>query len=65
MIKTFKVVVKISKDKFAKYNVNNLISFTKFLDKKYKDWRWFNVYDKKTKEQITSFTKNNRPKVKY
>lgn len=64
MSKTYKVIAKVSSDKFVKYNVNNLISFTKFLDSNYKDWRWFNVYNKKTKVQITSFTKYNRPKLK-
>lgn len=64
MSKTYKVIVKVSSDKFVKYNVNNLISFTIFLDKHYKAWRWFNVYDKQTKVQIGSFTKNNRPPLK-
>jgi len=64
MSKTYKVIVKIGKDQFVKYQVNNLILFTKFLDKQYKDWRWFNVYDKKTSVQITSFTKYNKPKLK-
>jgi len=64
MGKTYKVIVKISNDKFVKYNVNNLVSFTKFIDQHYKNWRWFNVYDKKTKTQITSYTKYNRPQLK-
>jgi len=50
MSKTYKVIAKVSSDKFVKYNTGNLISFTKFLDANYKDWRWFNVYNKKTIE---------------
>jgi len=64
MSKTYKIIAKISSNKFVKYNTGNLILFTNFLDKHYKDWRWFNVYDKKTKVQISSFTKYNRPKLK-
>lgn len=64
MSKTYKVIAKVSNHKFVKYNVNNLISFTTFLDKNFKGWRWFNVYDKKTKVQLTSFTKYNRPQMK-
>ena len=64
MGKIYQVIAKVSNDQFVKYNVNNLLSFTTFLDKHYKDWRWFNVYDKKTKVQIASFTKHNRPKLK-
>lgn len=64
MSKTYQVIVKVGKNKFVKYRVNNLIAFTKFIDKQYKDWRWFNVYDKKTKAQIASYTKYNKPLLK-
>ena len=47
---------------FAKFrNVNNLLRFTKFMDNDYPDWRYFNVYDKKSKEELKRFTKNVRP----
>lgn len=59
--KKYKVIVKTGKQKFVKYNVNNLKLFTKFLNGNFADWRWFNVYDKKTKAQLNSFTKYNRP----
>jgi len=62
MIKKYKVIAKVGNNKFVKYNVTNLIAFTKFLDAKFKDWRWFNVYDKSSKKQLNNFTKNNRPK---
>jgi len=54
-------IVKISQTQFLKYHVRNLIKFTQFLDKDYPDWRWFNVFDKKTKNQLGNFTKTNRP----
>jgi hypothetical protein len=66
--KKYKVVAKIGDDKFVKYNVNNLILFTEFLDKKFSDWRWFNVFEY-TKDssgsQIGNFTKNKRPQKTY
>jgi len=65
MHKKYKVIAKVGKDKFVKYNVNNLLLFTQFLDRSYKKWRWFNVYDNKTKNQITNFTVNKRPDKMY
>lgn len=67
-LKKYKVVAKIGNDKFVKYNVNNLILFTEFLDKKFSDWRWFNVFQY-TKDgsgnQLASFTRNKRPNNPY
>jgi hypothetical protein len=54
-------IVKISQTKFLKYHVNNLMKFTQFLDATYPEWRWYNVFDKKTKTQLGNFTKTNRP----
>jgi len=61
VVKKYKVIAKVGNENFVKYNVNNLRKFTEFLDKNFKDWRWFNVYDKKTKQQLTSYTKYRRP----
>ncbi len=61
MTKKYKVIAKIGNDKFVKYNVNNLQSFTKFLDNEFKDWRWFNVFDKVTGSQIASYSIYKRP----
>lgn len=67
-LKKYKVVAKIGNDKFVKYNVNNLVLFTEFLDKKFSDWRWFNVFEY-TKDgsgnQLGSFTKNKKPNKSY
>lgn len=66
--KKYKVIVKVENDKFIKYNVNNLLLFTKFLDEHFSNWRWFNVYDY-TQEgrgtQLANFTNRNRPKSRY
>lgn len=66
--KKYKVIVKVCNDKFLKYNVNNLLLFTKFLDREYPDWRYFNVFrytQDSTGEQIASFTKKDRPTAMY
>ncbi len=52
----------------VKYRFDNLILFTRFLDKKWASWKWFNVYSNKGMEngkQLANFTKNNRPLSKY
>ncbi|UZR93163.1 hypothetical protein [Chondrinema litorale] len=58
-------ITKVSKEKFVKYNTSNLLDFTNFLDQKYAGWRWFNVFSKKSKEQLASFTNKRRPVQKY
>ena len=62
--KKYKVIAKVDNKEFVKYNVNDLIKFTSFLDEEFPTWRWFNVY-RYTKEgngeQIGSFTTKSRP----
>ena len=70
MEKKYLCVVKIANNedgsaKCLKYHVNNLLKFTDFLDKEHSDWRWYNVYSKKTGEQISNFTKFQRPGKKW
>lgn len=64
-LKKYRVIAKVENERFVKYNCNDLLKFTQFLDRKFPDWRWFNVFDKKTKNQIANFTKNNRPYSKW
>lgn len=62
--KKYKVVAKVGNDHFVKYNVNNLRMFALFLDRKFPDWRWFNVFEytkDSSGQQLDSFTKNKRP----
>lgn len=59
--KEYRCIVKVGNDKFLRYHVNNLLKFAAFLDREWPEWRWFNVYSKKGREQVASFTKNNRP----
>ena len=52
----------------VKYRFNDLLLFTSFLDEKWKDWKWFNVYSNQGSSkglQLANFTKNNRPKAKF
>lgn len=57
--------VKADGTKFVQYHVNNLLKFTEWLDKEYPDWRWYNVFDSTTKQQVASFTRHRRPQTKY
>lgn len=64
--KKYVCIVKIgnNQDKTAKcvkYRLNDLSKFVSFIDKKFPEWSWFNVYLKETGEQKMSFTKFNRP----
>lgn len=62
--KKYKVIAKVGNEKFVKYNCNNLVMFGQFLDKSFKDWRWFNVYlytKEGNGEQVGKFTNKRRP----
>jgi hypothetical protein len=72
MSKKYTTIVKI-KDNVdgtahcLKYRVNDLLSFTKFLDTNWPNWKWYNVYSNELENkrvQLANFTKNNRPKSK-
>ena len=73
MSKKYTSIVKISNrhDGSAhcvKYRFDNLLSFTKFLDKKWTEWKWFNVYSNtgiNIGEQLANFTKNKRPGSRF
>lgn len=56
----YRVIAKVDNDKFVKYHIDNLKSFAGFLDRKWPDWRFFNVFDAE-RTQIASYTKNQRP----
>jgi|JI9StandDraft_2_1071091.scaffolds.fasta_scaffold409648_2 hypothetical protein len=50
-----------------KYRFDDLLKFTNFLDQKWQDWKWFNVFSNKNEDKgikLASFTKNNKPKTK-
>lgn len=58
--KKYRVIAKVGKEKFVKYRVNDLVQFANFLDRNWKGWRWFNVYDQ-SRAKVGNFTKYNRP----
>ncbi|MGB0864040.1 MAG: hypothetical protein ACPGXZ_14045 [Saprospiraceae bacterium] len=61
----YKVIVKCDNEKFAKWNTSNLLSLVLFLNRKFPDWRYFNVYCKKSRIQLDNFTKNKLPRSKH
>ena len=58
--KKYAVITKVDNTNFVKYRCTNLISYQTFIDKKFPNWRYTNVYDKKTREQLFSFTSKDR-----
>lgn len=47
--------------KCIRHNLNDLLKYTSFLDTSFSSWTWFNVYSKKSRVQVGSFTKFKRP----
>lgn len=48
----------------VKYRFDNVIKFTIFLDSKWKQWKWFNLYSNRHPnkgQQIANYTQKNRP----
>jgi hypothetical protein len=48
-----------------KYHFDDLLKFTNFLDTKWKEWKWFNLFANRGENkgiQLGNFTKNKRPK---
>jgi hypothetical protein len=60
-LKKYTCIVKAGPEKFVKYRLNDLMKFTMFLDRNWSGWRWFNVFDNRTRLQVGSFTKNQKP----
>lgn len=50
---------------FKTWNTSHLVKLCEFLDSKHSTWRWFNVYDKKTRNQVGNFTAGNRPQNRW
>lgn len=53
------IIAKVGNDHFVKYRCRNLLKLCEFLDRRWTDWRWFNVYDRSSK--LASYSKNRRP----
>lgn len=73
MSKKYTAIVKIQNNPdgsahCVKYRFDNLLSFTKFLDNNWTEWKWFNVYSNNgidKGKQLANFTKFKRPKSKF
>ena len=67
--KKYIAIVKIRNDKdgsakCVKYRFDNLLKFTEFLDKKWSECKWYNVFSNRgnnEKKQIASYTNRNKP----
>jgi len=58
--KKYVFIVKVSNSQFVKYRANDIVKFVNFLDTNWNGWRWFNVYDNITKQQINSVSSLKR-----
>jgi hypothetical protein len=57
----YRVIIKVSADKFIKYRgVSRFNKLYAYLDTNFSGWRWGNVYNA-DKKQVGSFTTKNRP----
>jgi len=73
MPKKYKVIVKVNNNPdgtayCVKYRVSDLLKFTQFLDEKWGEWKWFNVYSNleiNKGRQLANYTKFKRPKTKF
>lgn len=65
MVQKYKIIAKVEPNDFKKWQTSNLLTFTNFLDQTYPSWRWFNVYDKKTKKQLANYTNQKRPTTRF
>ena len=71
--KKYKAIVKIKNNidgtaYCVKYRFNDLLKFTNFLDSKWQEWKWYNVFSNKNENknlQLGSFTKKNKPISRY
>jgi hypothetical protein len=71
--KNYKAIVKIKNNPegtayCVKYRFDDLLKFTNFLDSKWQEWKWYNVFSNKNQNkgrQIGSFTKHNKPDSRF
>jgi len=60
----YRIWVKVEADKTVVYRSSDLLNFTRFLNKSYPEWRFFNVYCAETSQQLANYTKNRQPQTK-
>ena len=56
----YRVWVKTDNEEYKTYHTSDLIDIQNFFDRKFPQWRFFNVYDKKNGNNLASFTKTRR-----
>ena len=71
--KKYIAIVKIRNNKngsakCVKYRFDNLLKFTEFLDIKWSEWKWYNVFSNRgnnEKAQIANYTNRQKPTKSY
>lgn len=61
--KKWKCYVKTKKGEKPKTweHVDNLLSFTNFLDRTFPEWEWFTVYSRNDNKILAQYQKENKP----
>jgi len=54
----FCIIAKVGNDFFVKYRCNDINNCLNFIQTKYPDFRYANIFNKVTRQQIHSYTKN-------
>jgi hypothetical protein len=57
--KKYSVITKIDTKRFVKYRVNSLRKYKVYIQKRFPDWKFTNVYLKSNRTYIGSFTCRN------
>jgi hypothetical protein len=54
----FVIIAKVDNETFVKYRCNDILNCLNFIQKKYSGFRYANIFNKVTRVQINSYTKN-------
>jgi hypothetical protein len=54
----YSIIAKVGNSMFVKYRCNDIENCLKFIQNKFPDFRYANIYNKLTRVQINSYTKS-------
>ena len=54
----FVIIAKVGNTNFVKYRCNDITNCLKFIQNKFPDFRYANIFNKITRVQINSYTKS-------
>lgn len=57
----YRCLVKLDAQDIRHWHTDDLLDFMAWLDVAYPNWRWFNVYNSQTGQQLGNYTQQKRP----